>query len=170
MLDRVREALFSSAADWMPDARVLDLFAGSGSLGLEALSRDARSARLVEQDKAALKALRDNVELLRLQDRADIRASDALWPSSWSSQEPWDLIFLDPPYALVEDPPARRKLLEALELLLREHLAPDGLLVLHVKRNALREEELAAARASGRRAYGSSELWYLHPPLPEPPE
>src|SRR5690606_13703278 len=64
MLDRMPEALFSTLAPWLPDAVVLDLFAGSGSLGLEALSRGARSARLVERDAAAARVLADNVALL----------------------------------------------------------------------------------------------------------
>ena len=71
MLDRVRESVFSSIGERVIDARVLDLFAGTGSLGLEALSRGALEARLVERDPRVLDLLRRNVEDLALEDRAD---------------------------------------------------------------------------------------------------
>ena len=64
MLDRVREALFSTLGDQVEGARVLDLFAGTGSLGLEALSRGAKEARFVERDRRALERLADNVQTL----------------------------------------------------------------------------------------------------------
>ena len=70
MLDRVREALFSTLGERVDGARVLDLFAGSGSLGLEALSRGARVARMVEQHPRAYATLKENVELLGAADRA----------------------------------------------------------------------------------------------------
>ena len=65
MLDRMRESLFSILLPWLPEAHVLDLFAGSGSLGLEALSRGARSARMVERDPATAKLIEENVATLR---------------------------------------------------------------------------------------------------------
>ena len=164
MLDRVREAMFSSLRDWVPGARVLDLFAGSGSLGLEALSRGAQSARLVEQDKHALIALRKNIATLRLEPRAEVRTSDALAPESWHAPERWDMVFLDPPYALVEDARSRHVLLGALERIVREAQAPDGVLMLHAARGALSEAELAFARSPRARDYGTSTLWYLLAP------
>lgn len=96
--DRTREALFSmltSRLGSFEGLRVADLFAGSGALGLEALSRGAVSCVFVEQDKAALDALRANTEKLGLL-RADIRATSAL--SLGQASEPLDLILMDPPY------------------------------------------------------------------------
>lgn len=95
--DRTREALFSmltSRLGSFEDLRVADFFAGSGALGLEALSRGAASCTFVEQDKPALDALRANVAALKAQ--ADIRAQSvmALAPT----KEPFDLILIDPPY------------------------------------------------------------------------
>lgn len=95
--DRTREALFSmltSRLGSFEDLRVADFFAGSGALGLEALSRGAASCTFVEQDKPALDALRANVAALKAQ--ADIRAQSvmALAPT----REPFDLILIDPPY------------------------------------------------------------------------
>jgi 16S rRNA (guanine966-N2)-methyltransferase len=96
--DRVREALFSILGAHVEGARVLDLFAGSGALGLEALSRGARQATFVESAAAALAALRANVAALGVD--ADIVRADALrWLRSASpGAREYDLVFLDPPY------------------------------------------------------------------------
>lgn len=96
--DRVREALFSmlqSRLGSFEDLAVADLFAGSGALGIEALSRGAASCLFVEQDRAALDALRDN--LARLGVKADVRAGSVMALGPVPS--PFDLILMDPPYA-----------------------------------------------------------------------
>lgn len=96
--DRTREALFSMLTSRMGDLEglaVADLFAGSGALGLEALSRGAASCLFVEQDRNALDALRANAAKLGLE-RPDIRAISAL--ALGMAQRPLDLILMDPPY------------------------------------------------------------------------
>jgi len=95
--DRMREALFSmltSRVGSFEDLAVADLFAGSGALGFEALSRGAGSCLFVEQDRAALDALRANAEKLGV--RADIRATSVL--ALGPAPKPLDLILMDPPY------------------------------------------------------------------------
>jgi 16S rRNA (guanine966-N2)-methyltransferase len=95
--DRTREGLFSmlvSRLGSFEELRVADLFAGSGALGLEALSRGAAHCVFVEQDRPALDALRTNVERLGI--RADIRAQSVL--ALGASPAPFDLILMDPPY------------------------------------------------------------------------
>jgi 16S rRNA (guanine(966)-N(2))-methyltransferase RsmD len=156
MLDRVREALFSTLQRRLPDAVVLDLFAGSGSLGLEALSRGARQVRFVERGAQALVALRKNVERLDARSRVEILVADALKATSWLPAA--DVVFLDPPYELIEE--SRARVLGALSTLVAKHLASDGIVVLHVSRGALAAEELAPARARVRR-YGTNDLWYV---------
>ena len=97
--DRVRETLFSmlvSRIGSFEGLRVADLFAGSGALGLEALSRGAANALYVEQDPAAIRALRTNIAALQAQTRCDVRASSVL--ALGPAKEPLDLILLDPPY------------------------------------------------------------------------
>jgi 16S rRNA (guanine(966)-N(2))-methyltransferase RsmD len=96
--DRVREALFSILGGRVAEARVLDLFAGSGALGLEALSRGAAAVTFVERAPAALRVLRANVEALGAE--AEIVRADALkWLRAASDGAPqYDLVFLDPPY------------------------------------------------------------------------
>jgi 16S rRNA (guanine966-N2)-methyltransferase len=96
--DRVREALFSILGDRVEGARVLDLFAGSGALGLEALSRGAAGATFVDSAPAAIRALRANLAALGAE--AEVVRADAL---RWLRAAPaagrqYDLVFLDPPY------------------------------------------------------------------------
>jgi len=97
--DRVRETLFSmltSRLGSFEGLRVADLFAGSGALGLEALSRGAAFAAFVETDSAAAAVIRRNVERLGAGERARILGGSAL---ALPSSDPWDLVFADPPYA-----------------------------------------------------------------------
>ena len=96
--DRVREAVFNSldAAGLLDDALVVDLYAGSGAMGIEALSRGAASCTFVERDRAALAALRQNVSALDLADRATVVATDVLaWVPAMRGA---DIAFIDPPY------------------------------------------------------------------------
>jgi len=96
--DRVREALFSVLGVTVRDARVLDLYAGSGALGLEALSRGAASAVFVDRSQQAIKAVRANLEALGME--ADVRRMEAGAAIRTASTrgEAYDLVFLDPPY------------------------------------------------------------------------
>lgn len=99
--DRTRETLFSmltSRLGSFEGLRVADLFAGSGALGLEALSRGAAHCTFVEQDASAIRALRRNIANLQAQDQCDVRTGSvmALGPARG---EPLDLVLLDPPYA-----------------------------------------------------------------------
>src|SRR5215510_3564714 len=103
--DRARESVFNvlAHADWSPGVegrRVLDLFAGSGALGLEAISRGAAFALFVETDAAARGAIRDNVEALGLFGVTRIHRRDAtdLGVKPAGLGDPFDLVFLDPPY------------------------------------------------------------------------
>lgn len=97
--DRVRETLFSMLASRLGSfegLRVVDLFAGSGALGLEALSRGAAFAAFVETDSAAAAVIRHNIERLEAGDRTRMFGGSAL---ALPSSEPFDVIFADPPYA-----------------------------------------------------------------------
>lgn len=103
--DRAREAVFNVLmhADWVPDldgARVMDVFAGSGALGFEALSRGAAFCLFVETDDAARGAIRDNVESFGLFGNTRVHRRDAtqLGVRPGSQAEAFDLVFLDPPY------------------------------------------------------------------------
>jgi len=129
--DRVREALASAldARGAFAGSRVLDLFAGTGALGLEALSRGAASLLAVEHDRHALRCLRDNVAALGAGDRCQVLALDLLGPAAsvcgrleHSGRSPFSLVLADPPYALADD--AVRLI---AELHARGLFAPDAL-------------------------------------------
>lgn len=146
--DRVREALFSILGDAVPGARVLDLFAGTGALGIEALSRGAAGATFVDEDTAAVAA---NLAALGL--NADVHRADAF---AWLRRQPpqqYDLAFLDPPYRLA--PSAGRKLAEALPPV----LAPGAVVVSESDR---REPlDLHPLKLTDERRYGDT-LIRLH--------
>jgi 16S rRNA (guanine966-N2)-methyltransferase len=103
--DRVREALFAMLGE-IAGASVLDLFAGSGALGIEALSRGASAAVFVERDGPALRALKSNLDSLGLAPpRAQVRRCEALAAlrSARRGKETYDLLFIDPPYSQARD-------------------------------------------------------------------
>jgi len=108
--DRAREGLFSSLGEAVRGAAVLDLFAGTGAVAIEALSRGASTAVLVDSRSPAVRTARDNLERTHLSDRARVVRMDSL-KAVKSDMGVFDLVFLDPPYALGR---------EALEAILRE--------------------------------------------------
>lgn len=167
MLDRVKGSVFNILGAELEDARVLDLFAGSGALGLEALSRGARNVRFVEQSKDARKALRRNCDALQLaDDEVEHAPGDALVADAW--REPggdrWaDVAFMDPPYPLWRAPGDRRRLLAVVRAVLGEALAPTGVLVLHTAPGDLDAGDLALPEGSEPRTWGRSAVWFLRP-------
>ncbi|WP_312320815.1 16S rRNA (guanine(966)-N(2))-methyltransferase RsmD [Stenotrophomonas sp.] len=97
--DRVRETLFNWLMPKLGGARVLDLFAGSGALGLEAVSRGAAQATLVERDGALCRQLRESVAKLGAQDQVQVAQADALQWLAQPAAGPADIVFVDPPFA-----------------------------------------------------------------------
>jgi 16S rRNA (guanine966-N2)-methyltransferase len=139
--DRLRETLFNVLAPRMEGARVLDLYAGSGAVGLEAVSRGAREAVMVERDEAALKALRVNVARLGVATECRIHAIGvAAWLRRGRTKAAeFDVVFLDPPYEAEEEYATALELLGAAE---GEHgalLARDAVVVAEHRR----KQELA---------------------------
>lgn len=96
--DRVKEGLFSALQFSIEGRRILDMFAGSGQLGLEALSRGARSALFLEQSPKAVAVVRENVATCGFEDRSKVVQSDSL-SYLRNSEEVFDIAFIDPPYA-----------------------------------------------------------------------
>jgi len=97
MSERARNALFNSIASELEGARVLDAFAGSGSLGIEALSRGASYTVFIEKDRIAAKIIQKNLDLLKIQDGKVIKTSVSNWLET-SDEELFDVILADPPY------------------------------------------------------------------------
>ena len=99
--DRIKETLFNMLNPYVPGARFLDLFAGSGGIGIEALSRGAVHAVFVDNQKEAVKCITENLQFTRLLDKAEVMSCDvmtAILRLSDRREEPFDVIFLDPPY------------------------------------------------------------------------
>ena len=149
--DRAREGLFSSLQSLtdLEGATFLDLYAGSGALGLEAVSRGAASATLVEDDPRALAAIRSNVDALGLV--ATVVDGDV---TRFLGQEPspYDVVFLDPPYDLDVDP--------VLAALL-PWLAEDAVVVVERRTRGSRPTVPAGLREERSRRYGEATLWYF---------
>ena len=144
--DRVREAAFNLIGP-VDGAIVLDLFAGSGAMGIEALSRGAASATFVESDRVACRTIAENLAKLKLTGaRVDCR--DAVWALGQESRT-YDLVVVDPPYELWAELEPR------LAAGLARVLAPDGVLI--VETGARTEPALPLAQRTSRR-YGSARL------------
>lgn len=95
--DRVKESIFNIISPYLPGNLVLDLFSGSGAMGVEALSRGSEHAVFVECDRAAFNVTRQNIQFARVSDRAEVIFGDALAFLSHATGQ-FDIIFLDPPY------------------------------------------------------------------------
>jgi 16S rRNA (guanine966-N2)-methyltransferase len=151
--DRARQALFDmllhapwGGRDAMVGAQVLDVFAGTGAFGLEALSRGAAHASFIEHDRAALAALRTNISTCRAQDRSTVLTIDAL---AIPPGEPASLVFLDPPYHHDLVPRAVARLHEA------GRLTPDTLLIAETARD---EALPIAFPLLAERSYGAARI------------
>ena len=155
MTDRAREGIFSAIVRDVPDARVVDLYAGTGSMGLEALSRGAASAVFVERDREALAALSVNIDAVGLGGSivsSDVGAylHDAYLDDGFGGT--FDLAFVDPPYDL-----SLASVQEVLEALV-DCLEHDALVVLH-RRIGEPRPEIAGLFSEGERSYGSAQIW-----------
>ncbi len=129
--DRVREALFSMLQNEIRGIKILDLFAGAGSVGLEALSRGAEKATFVEFSSKHLSILKSNVEMLKAQDRCELIRGDAYqWILSAGKNKNFDIVFADPPYELA----AEKGYAQMLKVLLENNVVkPGGLFIAEMK-------------------------------------
>ncbi|GGK28322.1 DNA methylase [Pilimelia terevasa] len=155
--DRVREALFSTLESLtdLDGARVLDLYGGSGAVGLEARSRGAAHVQLVESDPAVLRVLRANVAALDLAGEVQVSAAKVAAALAVRPAAPYDVVFLDPPYATPTP-----EVDAALAALAAGWLAPDA--VVAVERSS-RTPDLswpAGIEAHATRRYGETAVWY----------
>lgn len=159
--DRVRKSLFDLLGDDLAGFQVADLYAGTGSLGIECLSRGARRVLFVERDRGALDLLRKNLAALGLEGRGEVVAEDV---TSWLARPPaaaLDLILADPPYAAGTD--------EALAaaVLGGRWLAPGGLLALERRAGAAAVPLAPGFTLAASRRYGDTQVdVILHDPSP----
>ena len=97
--DRIKETLFNMISEYLADSRFLDLFSGSGAIGIEALSRGAKFAAFVEQNPKAVTCIRENLRATKLEAKANVFATDVISAlRRMEGKEKFDYIFMDPPY------------------------------------------------------------------------
>ena len=147
--DRVRENVFNTVAPWVEGARVLDLYAGSGAMGLEALSRGAEAVVFVEADPDAVRAIERNLDKLRLTGATVLRADATTGlAQETAAGRKYDLVLADPPYAMTD--------YDTLARYLPRVLAEDGLLVFESAARTEPQVEGLAVRTT--RKYGSTRV------------
>ncbi len=158
-MDRVKGAIFSSLGDAVPGARVLDLFAGSGAMGIEALSRGAESAVFVDVNPRSVNCVRDNLRKSKL--TGSVQQMDAFRFIELYGDASFDLIFADPPYAkLPEDRDFATELVKLPAL--AKALRPGGTAIIE-RVSGRPEPETAGLVLLRVRQYGESEVaYYAH--------
>ncbi len=147
---RLREALFSICQHHIEGARFLDLFAGSGAIGLEALSRGASHATFVEQARPSLSTIKQNIELLGEKENTTLIAADVL-AAIPKLKDRFDLIYVDPPYG-------KGLGAEVLSLLDKHPLLTDGGIIF-IEDSALEEPPLTTLKLKQKRQVGRAQLF-----------
>ncbi len=159
-MDQVRGAIFSSLGDRVPGTRVLDLFAGTGGLGIEALSRGAQAATFVERDRRAMNCIRVNLEKTRLAADAELIPLDVFTFLDRAAGRAFDLIFADPPYTTRDQPEDHvARLLSNAGLV--AGLVPDGIFVLEKSPQHLLPILPAGWEIIRQKRYGTAEVVFL---------
>ncbi len=150
MSERVRNALFNSIGGEVDEAVVLDAFAGTGAIGLEALSRGAASATFIERDRLAQKILQENIQALAVADAHLVKSSVSAWLDTTDTTEAYDIIFADPPYHDEQFSTVKR---------LFGLLKPNGLMVLsHTDRGEVPiQDDIVVV---DNRSYGNANLTF----------
>ena len=148
--DRIKESMFNLMQPYIRDQKVLDLYAGSGSLGIEALSRGADSAQFVESDRKCMQIILDNIEKTRID--ADYRIHNTTVERAimmlGQKEEKFGLIVMDPPYG-------KGLILPTLKLIhLRKILDVDGIIVIEHEKNDILEDEILSFRRIKCKHYG----------------
>jgi 16S rRNA (guanine966-N2)-methyltransferase len=164
--DRVREALFSAVESWcgsLHGLRVLDLYAGSGAVGLEAWSRGAEGVTLVEQDRRTAALVSDNARTLGFP-QADVRASSVAATLRQAPAAPYDVVFLDPPYPLADDAVAA----DLAALVEHGWLAPGALVVVERAKRSTEPAWPDGLVGDRSKRYGETVLWYGHAAQDDP--
>jgi len=153
--DKVKGAIFNILGNKVLDARVLDLFAGTGNLAIEALSRGSHDAVLVEKSRDAHQVIQKNIEQMGVGHKAKLLLLDAFVYINRYPDEVFNLIFLDPPY--------REGLVLKAISSLKEHscLAPDGVIVAETAKDEELDGDIYPFEIRKTGGYGDTKVWYL---------
>lgn len=157
---RVKEALFSMIAERLPNANVLDLYAGTGALGLEAMSRGARKVVFVENQPASVQVLRENITRCQFTACSSINLQDVQVYLNTrplrQNANPFDLVFADPPYEVSDLEPLLNQLDSS------EKVATNGLVVIEHFKKASLPLETGRLRQTRQSRYGNTILTFYH--------
>jgi len=157
--DRVKQSLFDILTPHLEGARVYDCFAGTGSMGLECLSRGASHVTFFEADRSAVTLLKKNIDSLNVRDRSTVIDRDLFkWFDAANPSQKAGLVFLDPPYRFLRERPED---LRRVASRLQEHLNPEGIVVF--RHDANDQLDLGPLVCSDRRDYGGMKIELLTP-------
>jgi 16S rRNA (guanine966-N2)-methyltransferase len=160
-MDRVKEALFNILGTGIRGCSFLDLFAGTGSVGIEALSRGAERVLFIDNDRLAVRTVHENLEHTRLADRAEVLRADAFVYLQRRNPEAFEYIYVAPPQY--------KGMWKRILLALDEnpaHLQPDGVVVVQIDPSEREEVALKVLRQYDERLYGRTLLWFFERPAP----
>ncbi|MBI5676918.1 MAG: 16S rRNA (guanine(966)-N(2))-methyltransferase RsmD [Planctomycetes bacterium] len=163
--DRTKESLFNILSGVIPGSRVLDMYAGTGAIGIEALSRGAMSCIFVENNRSAIEVITKNLEATKLQDKAEVLLYDVfeIIPYLEKNKIEVEIVFASPPYPLVEKDSYRDKLLNLFSLMCSNHIIqPEGLIMLqHRKTDFEMPQETICLELFDIRTYGDTQLSFF---------
>jgi 16S rRNA (guanine966-N2)-methyltransferase len=154
--DRTKEALFSILGNWIIEARILDLFGGTGAVGIEALSRGAAHVTFIENSPIATRVIGENLRLTGLANRAYVKRGDAFKFLAQTPDNPFDLIYIAPPQ--YQEMWARA--IQTLDEQLSQWLLPDGAVIAQIHPMEYRELALKNLVLYDERKYGSTLLCF----------
>lgn len=156
-LDRVKESIFNIIQTSIPDADVLDLFAGSGAIGLEMLSRGARKVVLCDKSRNAIEVINKNIEKTHMEEKVELYNTDFKLCIEKVKNKKFDLIYLDPPYNT-------NYIIESLKLITKfQILNEEGIIILETDDEAriLKEIENIDVEIKDKRKYGRASIIFL---------
>lgn len=155
-MDKVKGATFNMIAGFVPEARFLDLFAGSGNLGIEALSRGGRYAAFVDASRQCTNTIRQNLEITRLAERGEVFTMDCLKFIQQQQLPLFDVVFIDPPYLKGLLEPLLKQIPECVMF------SPDTLFIIErQKKDQVRLEEMPQYRLLDERVFGDTVITFF---------
>lgn len=160
--DRTKEALFSILGRWIIDSHILDLFGGTGAVGIEALSRGAAHVTFVERAPAAQRVIRENLQSTKLIERAKLIKGDAFKILAGEPPHPYDIIYIAPPQY-------KEMWIQALKMVddRPDLLTDDGIAIVQIHPKEFRDIELQNLTLYDKRKYGSTLLCFYEKPSEE---
>lgn len=161
IMDRVKENLFNILGSFVYESRWLDLFAGTGQVGIEALSRQAAEVVFVDNVNAAVRTINDNLRHTQLADNAQVLRIDAFRYLDSPTGAPFDLIYIAPP----QYKKLWQKVMFILDQRPQNYLSPGGLVVVQIDPREYQELELTNLIESDQRRYGSTLLCFYEVPV-----